>query len=60
MWTSPLSVRLVDLSEMRGSLRRRVQREGHGIVAEGQWCVHLILRVYVIVLRTVDFEWDWG
>jgi len=45
---------------MRGSLKRRVQREGHGIIYEGQWCVHLILRMYVIVLRRDDFEWDWG
>jgi hypothetical protein len=45
---------------MRGLLKRRVQREGHEIISEGQWCVHLILRMYVIGLRRVDFEWDWG
>jgi hypothetical protein len=45
---------------MRGLLKRRVRREGHRMIVEGQWCARSLLRMHVIVLRRVDFEGDWG
>jgi hypothetical protein len=45
---------------MMGSLKRRVQREGHRMIVGWKWCVHSVLRMHVIVLRRADFEGDWG